>query len=132
MKAVKIVSITCSLVVILAVGGFGIYEWTTEGIISPTTLFFVFIGIAFLFQSLTWGEMEGKHEAEKDEVEKRITLLSSKISYYVLLGLMVLVLIVSEKVTSLNDIKNLPLVLVIGLACITMPITEFVVSKRVR
>ncbi|MFJ5564379.1 hypothetical protein [Lysinibacillus xylanilyticus] len=76
--------------------------------------------------------MNGKHEGEKDEMEKHITLLSSKISYYLLLLLMLIVLIVSEKVIALNDIKNIPLVIVIGLAWITMPITEFVVSKKYR
>lgn len=54
--------------------------------------------------------MNGKHEGEKDELEKHITLLSSKISYYLLL-LMLIVLVVSEKVIALND-----LVIVIGLA----------------
>ncbi len=43
---------------------------------------------------------------------------------------MVIVLVISERVTALNDIKNIPLVIVIGLAWITMPITEFVVSKK--
>lgn len=74
--------------------------------------------------------MEGKHEREKDELEKHITLLSSKISYYLLLILMIIVLIVSERVTSMNDINNIPLVIVIGLAWITMPITEYAVSKK--
>ena len=45
---------------------------------------------------------------------------------------MIVVLVVSEKVTSMNDIKNIPLVIVIGLALITMPITEYVVSKKYR
>lgn len=45
---------------------------------------------------------------------------------------MLIVLVISERVISLNDIKNIPLVIVIGLAWITMPITEFVVSKKYR
>ena len=79
-----------------------------------------------LFQSIACGEMNGK----KDELEKYITFKSSKISYYILLLLMIVVLVVLEKVTEMNDIKNIPLVIVIGLAWITMPITEFVVSKK--
>jgi hypothetical protein len=129
---VKKVSLICSLVLITAIGGYGIYEWTTKEIINASSLFFVFLGIGFFFQSITWGEMDGKHEKEKDELEKHITLLSSKISYYVLLLLMIIVLVVSERVTAMNDIKNIPLVIVIGLAWITMPITEFVVSKKYR
>jgi len=129
---VKKVSLICSLVLIIAIGGYGIYEWITKEIINASTLFFVFLGVGFLFQSVTWGEMDGKHEREKDELEKHITLLSSKISYYLLLLLMIIVLVVSEKVFAMNDIKNIPLVIVIGLAWITMPITEFVVSKKYR
>ena len=132
MTTVKKVSIGCSLVLIIAIGGFGIYEWFAKEIVNASTLFFVFLGIGFFFQSITWGEMDGKHEENKDELEKHISLLSSKISYYLLLLLMVIVLIVSERVIALNDIKNIPLVIVIGLAWITMPITEFVVSKKYR
>ncbi|KPN94995.1 hypothetical protein [Lysinibacillus sp. ZYM-1] len=132
MITVKKVSFLCSLVLIVAISGYAIYEWVTKEIINASTLFFLFLGIGFLFQSLTWGELNGKHEGEKDEMEKHITLLSSKISYYLLLLLMLIVLVVSEKVIALNDIKNIPLVIVIGFAWITMPITEFVVSKKYR
>ncbi|MGG2081301.1 hypothetical protein [Lysinibacillus pakistanensis] len=132
MTTVKKVNLICSLVLIIAIGGYGIYEWITKEIINASTLFFVFLGVGFLFQSVTWGEMDGKHERKKDELEKHITLLSSKISYYLLLLLMIIVLVVSEKVFAMNDIKNIPLVIVIGLAWITMPITEFVVSKKYR
>lgn len=132
MTTVKKVSLICSLVLFTAIGGYGIYEWITKEIINASTLFFLFLGIGFFFQSITWGEMEGKHEGEKDELDKHITLLSSKISYYLLLFLMIIVLVVSERVTAMNDIRNIPLVIVIGLALITMPITEFVVSKKYR
>lgn len=117
---------------IMAIGGYGIYEWMSKEVVRASTLFFVFLGIGYFFQSITWGEMEGKHEGEKNELEKHITLLSSKISYYVLLLLMIIVLIVSERVISMDDIKNIPLVIVIGLAWITLPITEFFVSKKYR
>lgn len=132
MTTVKKVSIGCSLVLIIAIGGFGLYEWFAKDEINAATLIFVFMGISFFFQSITWGEMEGKHEEAKDEMEKHITLLSSKISYFLLLFLMIIVLVVSEKVFALNDIVNIPLVIVIGLAVITLPITEFFVSKKYR
>lgn len=130
MTAIKKVSIIGSLIMIVLIGGYGIYEWVSNEVIRATTLFYVFLGIGFLFQSLTWGEIDGKHEGKKDELEKHITLLSSKISYYLLLVLMIVVLIVSERVTKMDDINNIPLVIVIGLAWITMPITEFFVSKK--
>ena len=45
---------------------------------------------------------------------------------------MVIVLIISERVTAMNDIQNIPLVIVIGLAWVILPVTEFVVSKKYR
>ena len=132
MTAVKKVSIFCSLVLIIAIGGFGLYEWVVKDTINASTIFFVFMGVGFLFQSITWGEMDGKHEGKKDELEKHITLLSSKVSYYVLLILMVIVLVLSERVTAMNDIENIPLVIVIGLAFVTLPIIEFFISMKYR
>lgn len=130
MTTIKKVSLIGSLVIITSVGGYGVYQWINEEIINPATIIFVFLGIGLLFQSITWGDMNGKQEGKKDELEKHITLVSSKISYYLLLLLMIIVLVISERVTAMNDIKNIPLVVVIGLAWITMPITEFVVSKK--
>ena len=89
MLTVKKVSLLCSIVLIIAIGGFGIYEWITKEIITASTLFFLFLGIGFLFQSITWGEMDGKSESEKDEMERHITQIKKKISYYVLLLLMI-------------------------------------------
>lgn len=132
MTTVKKVSIACSLIVIIAIGGFGIYEWFTNQVVHASTIFYLFLGIGLFFHSITWGEMDGKHEGNKDELEKHITLKSSKVSYYLLLVLMIIVLAVSERVTEMNDIKNLPLVTVIGLAWITMPITEYVISRKYR
>lgn len=132
MSIVKKVSLFCSVVLIVAIGGYGIYEWFAKKELNASTIFFLFLGVGFLFQSITWGEMEGKHEREKDELEKHITLVSSKISYYVLLVLMVVVLFVSEGVIPLNEIKNIPLVTAIGLAFAINPIAEFFVSKKYR
>ena len=130
MTITKKVSLIGSLVIIVSIGSYGVYEWITKEMIDAATIFFVFLGIGLLFQSITWGKMNGVNEGKKDELEKHITLVSSKISYYLLLLFMVIVLVISERVTALNDIKNIPLVIVIGLAWITMPITEFVVSKK--
>lgn len=53
----------------------------TKEIINATTLFYIFLGVGLLFQSITSGEMSGKPEGKKDELEKHITLISSKIIY---------------------------------------------------
>jgi hypothetical protein len=129
MSIVKKVSLYCSVVLIAAIGGYGIYEWFVKKELNASTIFFLFLGVGFLFQSMAWGEMEGKQEREKDEFEKHITFVSSKISYYVLLVLMVVVLFVSEGVVPLNEVQNVPLITAIGLAFAIQPITEFIVNK---
>ena len=130
MKIEKKVSAACSVILIAGIGGFGIYEWLVKDLITASTIFLLFLSVGFFFQTLTWGDMDGKHEGEKDELEKHITLTSSRISYYLLLTLMIVVLILTERVVALNDIQNIPLVIVIGLAFVTLPITEFIVSKK--
>jgi uncharacterized membrane protein len=130
MSTVKKVSLICSILLIVAIGGYGTYVWFETKEINATTILFLLIGVGFLFQSMTWGELNGKHEREKDEMEKHITLVSSKISYYVLLVLMVGVLFLFEGVTPLNEIENKALVTVIGLAFSIHPIVEFLVSKH--
>lgn len=107
-------------------------KWFVRKELNASTVFFLFLGVGFLFQSMTWGEIEGKSNREKDELENHITLVSSKISYYVLLVLMVIVLFASEGVIRLNEIQNIPLVTAIGLAFALNPIAEFFVSKKYR
>ena len=54
MTAVKKVSVIDSIVIIIAVGGYGVYELIKS--LNASTLFYVFLGISLLFQSITWGE----------------------------------------------------------------------------
>lgn len=123
-------SIVGSTILIAVIGGYGLYQWLADDLVTASTILFLMISIAFLFHSLTWGNLNGKHENEKDELEKQVTLISSKISYYVLLVLMTVILFVTEGVGALNDIENIPLVLVIGLAFVTLPATEYFISKK--
>ena len=41
-----------------------------------------------------------------------------------------LILFISEGVSNLNDMKNYPLLLVVGLTFVTSPIIEFVYSRK--
>lgn len=127
---VKKVSFLCSVVLIVSIGGYGIYEWIAKKELNASTILFFSLGVGFLFQSLTWGTMKGKRETEKDEREKHITLVSSKISYYLLLVLMLVILFITEGVRLLNEIKNIPLVVAIGLAIAIQPMVEFIVSRK--
>ncbi|EIT84271.1 hypothetical protein A374_15833 [Fictibacillus macauensis ZFHKF-1] len=132
MTAIKKVSMIGSWIIIIAIGGHGLYTWFTAGVVNAMTLVYFSLGLGFLFHTLTWGNMKGKHEHEKDELEQHISLKSSKYSYYILLVVMILILVISEKATAMQDLKNIPLVIAICLAWVTMPFTEWLVSKKYR
>ena len=61
----KKVSLIGSLVIIVSIGSYGVYEWITKEMIDAATIFFVFLGIGLLFQSITWGEMNGVNEGKR-------------------------------------------------------------------
>lgn len=128
----KLFSIISSSVLLIIIGGYGLYQWFSAGVYRLSTVVFLFLCLGFLFQSLTWGDINGKDESKKNKDEKYITLLSFKISYFILLILMVVVLIISEGFVAMDDIQNIPLVIVLGLAWIILPITEFIVAKKLR
>ncbi len=67
---------------------------------------------------------------EKDELDRHIQTQSAKIGYYVLMVLSGIILFVSEGTGNLNNVDNYPLLLVVCLTFITVPVTEFIYSKR--
>ncbi|MGD6805129.1 hypothetical protein [Rossellomorea aquimaris] len=121
-----IVVLTFTLFCVLA--GITIYRWVRFGTIDGGSIFFSFIALAYFVNSLTWGTPEGAEE--KDELDKHIESQSAKIGYFVLMILSGLILFISEGVYELNDIRNYPLLIVVGLTFVTLPITEFVYSRK--
>lgn len=124
----KKVSIIASSILLFSVISFGGYKWVSAGEIDGNTIFVGSIAIAYLFNSLTWGNPQGKEE--KDELDLHITAQSAKIAYLVLMILSVAILLASEGVRDLKDIKNLPLLLVVCLTFIVWPVTEFFYSRK--
>lgn len=108
--------------------GYLIYKFVRFNQIDGATLFFGFIALAYVFNSLTWGDLEGNKN--KDELEQHIETQSSKISYYVLMILSGLVLFISEGVGNLSDIKNYPLLIVVGLTFVIQPLTAFIYLRK--
>ena len=98
------------------------------GIIDGGSIFLSFLALAYFVNTLTWGNPEGAKE--KDELDKHIETQSAKIGYFALMILSGLILFISEGVYELNDIENYPLLIVVGLTFVTLPITEFVYSRK--
>lgn len=128
MRKLKKFSIILSSVLLLATGGFALIDWLLNERINLNAIFAGCLSLAFLFNSLTWGDMQGEHA--KDELDMHIKTQSAKIGYFILAGLSLIILIISEGAVNFNEINNLPLVWVIFLSLIILPITEFFYSQK--
>jgi len=115
-------AVFCTLV------GLTLYRWVRFGIIDGGSIFFSFLSLSYFFNWLNWGNHEGG--GEKDELDRYIESQSAKIGYFVLMILSGLILFISDGVSNLLDIKNYPLLIVVGLTFVTLPITEFVYSRK--
>lgn len=107
-----------------------LYRWLRFDVIDGWSIIFCFITLSYFFNAMTWGEFEGG--GKKDELDKHIQTQSAKIGYFVLMILSSLILFVTEKSYDLKVIENYPLLIVVGLTFITLPITEFIYSRKYR
>ncbi len=128
MGETKKLAIFISVAAFSAIFGYSIYKYLRYGQVDGTTIFFSFLALAYVFNALTWGDLEGNKD--KDELEQHIETQSSKIGYYALMILSALVLFITEGVGHLNEIKNYPLLIVVGLTFVTQPITAFIYSRK--
>ncbi|TKC20036.1 hypothetical protein [Robertmurraya kyonggiensis] len=126
-KTKKIIAVLV-FIVFLSIAGFSLYKWIRFEIIDAGSIFFSFLALSYFFNWLNWGHRLGG--GDKDELDKHIETQSAKIGYYVLMVLSGLILFISEGTGSFNNIDNYPLVIVVGLTFITVPITEFIYSKK--
>lgn len=128
MNKTKSVIAILIFIVFLSIAGFSLYKWVSFGTIDAAGIFFSFLALSYFFNWLNWGHHEGG--GEKDELDRHIETQSAKIGYYVLMILSGLILFISEGTGNFNHIDNYPLVMVVGLTFVTVPITEFIYSKK--
>jgi len=114
----------------LAIVGYGFYQWLRYTYIDSSAIFFGFLMLSYLINWITWGEHDGG--GEKDEMDRHIEMKSAKVSYFVLMILAALVLFISEGFVDFKDMDNYPLLIVVGLTFITLPIIEFIYSKKLK
>ncbi|RXT03890.1 hypothetical protein [Ammoniphilus sp. CFH 90114] len=117
-----------AFVAFIIVSGFSLYKWVRFGTIDGGSIFFSFLLLSYFFNWITWGQHEGG--GEKDELDRHIQTQSAKIGYFALMILSAFILFVSEGVSNLNDIDNYPLLIMVGLTFVTLPITEFIYSRK--
>lgn len=106
-----------------------LYRWVHLDTIDGWSVFLCFLSLSYFFNAITWGDFNG---GGKDELDRHIQSQSAKIGYFVLMILSSLILVVTERSYDLKDIENYPLLIVVGLTFITLPITEFIYSRKYR
>ncbi|MFD2655641.1 DUF2178 domain-containing protein [Gracilibacillus thailandensis] len=128
MKNKRRFSIMLSSLLLLILVGFGLYKWIRFNMLDINTIFFIAIAIAYLFNSLNWGDMQGGDN--EDELDKHISTQSAKISYFIVLIIAGITLFTTDFAVNFNDIENMPLLFVFCSSLIVLPITEYFFSKK--
>ncbi|MFZ3579757.1 hypothetical protein [Virgibacillus sp. DJP39] len=130
MNRTKGIMLIGTTLVFCLIVGLTIYDWVRFQRIEGGSIFSMFLALSFFFKILTWDNHDGSDE--KDELDRHITTQSAKISYFVLMILSGLILFISEGTGDLNEINNIPLLIVVCLTLVILPITEFVYSRKYR
>lgn len=129
-KKIIFVIIVLSLIAIL---GHGAYKYATEGSIFGGTIFAASLILSNLINHITWGDPNGVSKESQDEMGQQITYKSFKIAYFVLVGVMFLILFWSEGFSmgsNLDGVKNLPLFIALCSSFFIYPIVELIVAKQ--
>lgn len=129
-KKIIFVIITLSLIAIFV---HGTYKYITEGSILGGTIFAASLILSNLINHITWGDPNGVSKESQDEMGQQITYKSFKITYFVLVGVMFLILLCSEGFSmgsNLDGVKNLPLFIALCSSFLIFPIVELIVAKQ--
>ena len=103
------------------------YRWIqrdTPGVIDDFTRLAIPLGI--VMSALTWGTPH-KGFSQDDELGKLILLKSARFSYYALLVVIFIVLVIEKYV---NGQDNIPLNLLLCFGLAVHPVAEFLISRR--
>ncbi|KGA96721.1 hypothetical protein AJ85_00945 [Alkalihalobacillus alcalophilus ATCC 27647 = CGMCC 1.3604] len=113
---------------ILAVLGFTIYKILTDKEVGFNEIITFSILFAMFFSTITWGgEKEKDGILQKEELGKKITEQSSKISYLILVVLILIAVYVDHLI---SDTYNIFLLGILGVAMVLLPLVEFLVSRK--
>ncbi|WP_208586160.1 hypothetical protein [Gracilibacillus suaedae] len=112
----------------LVIIGFTVYKVFTGKDVGFNEIISIAIVMSMFFSTITWGTKEDNDGIFQDEeLGKKITEKSSKISYFLLMLFLLGAVMADELV---NGTINIFLLLVLGLSMITLPFTEYLVAKK--
>ena len=108
--------------------GYAVYKYLQGGDIGFNEIFPSCLLIMMFLSGLTWGKKpEDDGILQEEELGQKITEKSSKIGYLILTVLILLVTGIERAITGENSIY---LIVVLGLAMITLPLVEFFISRK--
>ena len=127
MSVKKIGTIIFGCASLIAIG-YAIYKYLQGGDIGFNEIIPICLLIMMFLSGLTWGKkQEDDGILQEEELGQKITEKSSKIGYLILTVLILFVIGIERAITGENSIY---LIVVLGLAMITLPLVEFFVSRK--
>lgn len=115
---------TATLIVI----SYSIFKFITGKEIGFNEVMTIAILLMLFFSAITWGNKEEKDGIlPEEELGQRITEKSSKISYFILVFL-ILIAVVADKLV--NGTINVFLLAILGLAMLILPLVEYLYSFK--
>lgn len=127
MTVKKVGTIIFGCATLIAIG-YAVHKYLQGGDIGFNEIFTICLLIMMFLSGLTWGKKpEDDGILQEEELGQKITEKSSKIGYLILTVLILLVTGIERAITGVNSIY---LIVVLGLAMITLPLVEFFVSRK--
>ncbi|WP_051317029.1 hypothetical protein [Ectobacillus panaciterrae] len=110
--------------------GFGLYKWFKYGEIDGYVIFVVSLGLYHVFNYFTWGDINGPEG--RDEMNEHIIRVSAKISYYVLIAVIFILILIQNGFSTAIKPHTMPFWLTLCASIFVMPIVEFLVARKYR
>jgi peptidoglycan/LPS O-acetylase OafA/YrhL len=117
-------------IVTLSFIGFVIYKVIVGKEVGFNEIYPIGVLLMMFFSAITWGSKQEKDGIlEEEELGRKITEKSAKISYFILL-LVIFVAVCTDQLV--NGTTNMFLLGVLGIAMVILPFVEFLVARKYR
>lgn len=127
MRTRKLGAIIIGAAIVIVIG-FSIFKIIAGKEVGFNEVIVIGTLLMVFFSTITWGIKEEKDGIlQEEELGQRITEISSKISYFILL-FFILVAVAADKL--INGSINVFLLGILGLAMVILPFVEFLVAKK--
>lgn len=112
----------------LTVIGYTIYQILTGKTVGFNEIIAIAFALMMFFSVVTWGNKREKDGIyQDDELGQKITEKSSKISYFILLFVILAAVAADQAV---NGTVNVFLLAALGLGIIILPMVEYLIARR--